>query len=153
MVAVVRRTEEAPPGSRVEYWRDAVCDSLVPLAMSTQLPGDYRGTLACTELGATQFAELTASPLLVWRTRALIRRSDPGLYKIEMHTRGHSILAQGGRKSRLRTGDVAVVETSRPYRMAAGYVDASTVPPRCTVMPQLVTLMVRVRCCRSPTRR
>lgn len=110
--------------------------------MRSELPGDYRGSLAHTDLGGAQFVEMTALPLHVWRTPELIRRSDPGLYKIEMHTRGHSVLAQGDRQSILRAGDIALVDTSRPYRMSAGYPRRPSASSRPTVPSQLLTLTV-----------
>lgn len=139
---VVHRTDDTAPGTRMEYWHQLVSDSLIPLTMTNELGGDYRGTLAQTELCGMQFTELTASPLLVRRSPRTIRRSDPGVVKIEMHTRGHSVLAQGGHECILHAGDLAVVDTSRPYRMAAGYPIPSAASSADTEVAQLVTLLV-----------
>lgn len=136
-------TDDEPAVSRLDYWRHIVGDTVVPLDMSADSSGGYRGRLVGARFSTAQFAELTASPLRVSRTRRLIHRSDPGLYKIEMHTRGCSVLVQAGQETLLRPGDIAVVDTGRPYQMAAGYPTASTQPhvPDGR-LPQLVTLMV-----------
>ncbi|MGA8113124.1 MAG: helix-turn-helix domain-containing protein [Actinocatenispora sp.] len=145
-MTVAACTDDEPATSRLDYWRHVVCDTLVPLDMTCDSPAGYRGRLVGTELDAAQFVELTAAPLKVSRTERLIRQSDPGLYKIEMHTRGLSLPTQAGRETLLRAGDVAVVDTGRPYEMAAGF------PPPTTGTraagnraPQLVTLMVPYR--------
>lgn len=139
-VVVVLRTEDEPPADRLECWRAAVSDYLVPYDMSADTQADYRGTLVQSDLGAARFAELTAAPLLLRRTPKLIRRCDTELYLIEMHTRGSSILLRDERETVLGAGEVTIVDTSRPYRMAAGY---PALPAGShTGVPQLLTLMI-----------
>lgn len=133
-MTAVLRTEDQPAPSRLDYWRHVVGNVVGSLELSTDMdggaPGDYRGRLAYTDLGGgALFIEKTAAPLLVHRTPGLIRQSDPGLYEIEMHTHGSSVLVQDDYESLLRTGEVFVKDSSRPYRMAAGYPLASR-PPR-----------------------
>lgn len=149
-MVVVLRTDDKSTAHRLDYWRHIVGDALVQLDMSTEprpgaSPGDYWGKMAYADLGIAQFAEVTAAPLRLARTSKLIRRSDPGLYKIEMQTRGASVLVQGGRETVLRAGDVAVVDTGRPYQMAAGYLTSSAgVRARAGAAStaQLLTLMI-----------
>lgn len=149
-MVVVLRTDDESPASRLDYWRHIVGDALVQLDMSTEpsaeaSPGDYWAKMAYADLGVAQFAEMTAAPLRVARTSKLIRQSDPGLYKIEMQTRGTSVITQRGRETVLRAGDVSIVDTSRPYQMAAGYPTSSVgVRTRAGAAgaPQLLTLLI-----------
>jgi hypothetical protein len=64
-MVVVSRTDDQPAGSRLDYWRHLVCDTLVPLDMSIEqdgdAPGDYCGRLRHTDLGVAQLVEMTAS--------------------------------------------------------------------------------------------
>lgn len=144
MAAVMVRTAEVPAADRLDFWHDTVCHTLVPLRMSTDYAGDYQGVLMHRDLGAGQLVDKTACPLVVERTTRLIRASDPGLYKIELQLRGASVLVQDGRETLLRPGQAAVVDTGRPYHMAAGYPQpaASGRMGDEAELPRLVTLTV-----------
>jgi AraC-like DNA-binding protein len=50
------------------------------------------------------------------RTPKLIRRSDPGLCKIDVLVSGRIVVEQEGREADLRPGDFAFVDLSRPCR-------------------------------------
>jgi AraC-like DNA-binding protein len=144
MATMVVRTSEVPASDRFDLWHDLVCDTLVPLRMTTEATDGYHGELVHRDLGVAQLLDKTAWPLLVERTPRLIRASDPSLYKVELQLRGASVLTQGERETLLRPGQVAVVDTGRPYRMAAGYPQPAAagdaVPAG--VLPRLMTLIV-----------
>lgn len=139
--ATVVRTDDVPSGDRLDLWRHAACDTIVPLQMSAADDTDYLGTLAAHDLGAAQLVDMTAAPIHVARTPRLIRASDPGLYKIELHLRGASSVDQGDRDMLLGTGQATIVDTSRPYAMAAGGPGATVRHP-VSALPRLLTLML-----------
>jgi AraC-like DNA-binding protein len=142
MAATMIRTAEVPAGDRLDFWHDTVCDTLVPLRMRAESADDYRGMLMHRDLGAAQLVDMSAYPLFVERTQRLIRVSDPGVYKLELQLRGTSVLTQGDRETLLGPGQAAVVDTGRPYRMAAGYPRSTALRATCpeAELPRLVTL-------------
>jgi AraC-like DNA-binding protein len=52
------------------------------------------------------------------RTAALIRRSDPELFKIEVVMRGRTVACQGDREAALAPGDLTLIDLSRPFQVA-----------------------------------
>jgi AraC-like DNA-binding protein len=59
--------------------------------------------------------EVAGSGVDVHRTRATIRRSDPGLVKVMVQLHGRGLVAQRDRKAVLAPGDFIVYDTSEPY--------------------------------------
>jgi AraC-like DNA-binding protein len=143
-MAMVVRTADVPTSDRLDLWHDRVCHTLVPLKMTAEATNGYSGELVHHDLGVAQLLDKTAWPLLVERTPRLIRASDPGLYKIELQLRGASVLSQGEREALLGPGQAAVVDTGRPYRMAAGYPEPAVAGDAAPVsaLPRLMTLIL-----------
>jgi AraC-like DNA-binding protein len=68
-----------------------------------------------TDLGAVRVGELSASrPGGADRTRRHIQAMDADFCKVDVVTRGEVVLEQDGRQARLRAGDFAFVDLSRP---------------------------------------
>lgn len=120
-MTVVIRTDDEPIATRMDYWRNAICDTFVPLDMGIDRPEEYQGRVVYSDLGATQVTEISTSLTVVRRTPRLIRRSDPGIYKLELLMHGTNVFAQGGREALLNRGDFAIADQTRPYELAAGY--------------------------------
>ncbi|ANW67252.1 hypothetical protein BCA37_30190 [Mycobacterium sp. djl-10] len=105
-----------------DAWQDRICDTFVPLhARRDDGPeADFLGGVDSTSLGAVVLAEVSASRAVVDRTPALIRRADPELYKFGLQVSGDCVIEQNGRQAHLRPGDLAIYDTSRPYRLRLG---------------------------------
>lgn len=105
-----------------EQWEHEICQTFVPL--HARHPGaaltSFRGGVAARDLGTVLLAEVAASQAVVERTPQLIRRDDPELYKFGLQVAGTCVIEQAGREAALGPGDLAVYDTSRPYRIAFG---------------------------------
>jgi AraC-like DNA-binding protein len=71
--------------------------------------------LTTGSLGSLNVFEVTGSAVDVHRTRATIRRSDPGLVKVMVQLGGRGLVAQRDRRAVLAPGDFIVYDTSEPY--------------------------------------
>lgn len=116
-VITTTRTDDEPPATRMDYCRQAACDAMVPVDLRIDQRDGYHGQLVQNDLGSTQITDIIVSPTLIRRTPQLIRRSDPGLYKVELQTRGHSLFAQDDRTALLSAGDLTICHLSRPYEL------------------------------------
>lgn len=121
VATTVIHTEDAPAGARVDFWRDVVRDTMLPVDLAIDPADPLRGRLVHLDLGATQIDQMTTSPVLVRRTPKLIRAANPPRYRLKLQTRGASLLRQGGREAVLRPGDLVVTDPTRPYDLVAGY--------------------------------
>jgi AraC-like DNA-binding protein len=100
-------------------WEERICNTFVPLrARHVDDDPRFSGGVASASLGAVMLAEVAASRAVVERTPRLIRRDDPELYKFALQVSGDTVLEQNGRQAYLRPGDLAIYDTSRPYRLS-----------------------------------
>lgn len=101
-----------------EAWEDLICHTFVPLrARCSDDANSFTGLVDSAVIGSVTMADVSASHALVERTPRLIRSGDPELYKVGLQVSGTSVIEQDGRQACLRPGDLAVYDTSRPYRV------------------------------------
>jgi AraC-like DNA-binding protein len=117
-MSIVFRAEDVPARSRVDYWRHVAGETIVPLDL--RIPGapDFRSRVRTGDVGAVRVTEVMAPTAELWRTAKLIRRSDPGLYKIDVVAGGHMAVDQDRRQACLGPGDFTLVDLSRPGHWA-----------------------------------
>lgn len=111
----------ATPGvdSGFEVWEDQICHTFVPLrARCADGAAAFSGQVGSAVLGSVVLADVSASHAQVERTPRLIRADDPELYKFGLQTSGTSVIEQDDRQACLRPGDLAIYDTSRPYRIS-----------------------------------
>lgn len=117
MSAAATRDGETDTG--FEAWEDQICHTFVPLrARCSDGASGFSGQVGSTMLGSVVLAQVAASHAQVERTPRLIKADDPELYKFGLQISGTSIIEQDDRQARLLPGDLAIYDTSRPYRIS-----------------------------------
>jgi AraC-like DNA-binding protein len=117
------RTSDVPEAERRDAWRSVVCDTLGPLDMRSDPDVPLEGEIHAGRLGRMTVGDVrTSTPHSVHRTPRLIRRDGPELYRVVMPLSGSALLSQDGRQARLRPGEFAIYDFSRPYEI--GYSSA-----------------------------
>ncbi|MEW1779974.1 helix-turn-helix domain-containing protein [Streptomyces sp. NPDC086777] len=115
--ARVLTTRSVPPEQSLEYWHDAVLDTLVGMDIAAE--GDtYDATLRTDRLGGLRITTVEADPGRVHRTPRLIARGDGREIFVAVQSTGRARVEQDGRDAELGTGDIAFFETLRPFRTA-----------------------------------
>ena len=115
----VARTNDLPPGQRLEFWKHVLSETFVPLEVSSPRgDADFRGRLRGTDLGSLRLIEVRAEAHTAHRTARLVKVAPAGCYKIGVQLAGSSVLVQDGREARLTPGDFTVYDTDRPYTLA-----------------------------------
>lgn len=112
------RVEDVPPRDRLDYLRHAVADTFVPFDLHIDTGDDFQAQILTGQVGAVQVSQVSGPPLAAFRTARLIRVSDPGLFKLEVPVRGHTVFAQDDREASLAPGDFTLLDLSRPCRLA-----------------------------------
>lgn len=115
-MTILMRASDEPVASRLDYWRHAVGDTIVPFDLRIDAPADFESRILTGDVGAVRVAELATLPGEVLRTPKLIRRSDPELCKIDVQVRGRTVVEQDGRRATMEPGDFTFVDLSRPCR-------------------------------------
>ncbi|GAA3554515.1 helix-turn-helix domain-containing protein [Nonomuraea rosea] len=113
------RTSDLPAKSRHDAWRGIVCDILGPLDLRIDPDAPLRGEVEIGQLGPVGVGRIrTSTPHSIHRTQGLIHRDNPELYRAVLAVSGSPRLAQDGRQARLRQGEFAIYDFSRPYELA-----------------------------------
>lgn len=120
LTAAMRPALDLAVAHDVDTWRRATSESFVPLKVTVDRPGGFRGTMRGKRLLAEDLAmiEVAASGHAVHRTEELIASSDLKYFKLGIQLAGTGLLLQGGREAVLQPGDLAVYSTDRPYTLA-----------------------------------
>jgi AraC-like DNA-binding protein len=117
-MAVLVSTAGVLVREREEVWRDAVADTFVPLDFTFPAAPTFHGEIVGEVLGRMAVTRVTAGPHQAERTERLVARSDTPFYKVAMPLQGQVLVSQDGREARLAPGDLAIYDTSRPYRVS-----------------------------------
>ena len=118
-MSTLLRTTEVGPADRAEYWRTAASKSFVDLNFSVPEPNKFRGEIISESIGEVTVSRVTAGAHTAERTeRHIARAHDDGYYKLSMPVRGYVLISQDGREAPLLPGDLAIYDTSRPYRVS-----------------------------------
>ncbi|MGH9043253.1 MAG: helix-turn-helix domain-containing protein [Acidimicrobiales bacterium] len=118
------RTSDFPAQDRADYWRSAVSDVFVP--MEVVFPDDgypntkagFSGRILSRSLGRIQVADVLADAHCVNHSSRDVALSEVDSYKLSMPLRGDCLVIQDEREARVKTGDLVLYETDRPYQIA-----------------------------------
>lgn len=120
MRTVFRATDE-PVSTRFDYWHDVLGRTLGPLDLRRPADPDFRDRLAVSSLGPVGLADLTiAQPGVAARGHRHARQADRDLVKLDVAAAGPALIEHGDRQVLLRPGDLTLVGTASPFRLAAG---------------------------------
>lgn len=98
-------------------WRKLVSNSFVPLEVTSDDAGAFRGRMKSRAVGEILITEISASSHQVHRTPSLIAQNDKKYIKMSLQMSGSGLLLQDGRQAVLGAGDIAIYDTSRPYTL------------------------------------
>lgn len=97
------------------YWRELICEAFLALTPESDLRDGFAGRVTQWSLGELNLARIDSQRQRVRRTERDIGRTPIHGYYANLQVRGTSRMAQGGRVTTLRPGDLAVVDTGRPF--------------------------------------
>lgn len=111
-------TDAVPPRERLSYWIDSVCAIYVHLDCDTPLERQgFSGEIAHATLGPLACSRVASLAQRVSRTPAQIARTTDPWTLVSIQTEGEGWVRQDGREARLRPGDCALYDSTRPYEL------------------------------------
>lgn len=114
----VLSTEEVPARDRVAYWHDVICATFIQLDVTqTAVAGRYRGAVETTQAGPVRITRIRADPMVAERTRRHLGAVEEERCLLAIQLRGRTVGSQCGRQAVLRPGDLALFDSTRPYRV------------------------------------
>ncbi|MFD8815131.1 helix-turn-helix domain-containing protein [Streptomyces sp. NPDC059627] len=91
---------------------------LVPLRVTAPVDTPFRAVVEAARAGPVALARIRSTPHVVAREARAITSTDPDLFKVTLHRSGPATAEQDGRQHTLSGGDLVVLDTTRPYRLA-----------------------------------
>lgn len=111
-------TDSVTAARRLDYWRDAVCSTFADIECQALSDSPFHARLSDAELAGLHFCQSHSSPVQVSKNAALVRRSTHSNFMLCIQQEGLCVLDQEGREARLFPGDMALLDSVRPYRVA-----------------------------------
>lgn len=108
---------ELATNRRASAWREAVCETFVPLECSPQTSAPMHGWLEAGKLSNLSVARVQSSPQIVERKREQAAQADDAFVLLSLQLRGRSVVEQSGAQAVLTPGCLAFYDTTRPYKL------------------------------------
>ena len=108
-------------GDRFDAYRDAVSNTFVTLSPSltpvVELLRPFTCRIDTHALGLLAVSAVSATPHRIERTARSAAKAEQPYFKVGLQLSGRAVLTQDGREAELAAGDLAVYDTTRPYRI------------------------------------
>jgi len=114
---VVLATSMVAETKRLQFWRDAVCDTFVELDCRAVSEAPFFGEITTAQCDEMHFSRVRSDGQIVNRTKSRIRNAREEVVLVSVQTRGRGIVAQDGRQAVLEPGDFACYDSTRPYTL------------------------------------
>lgn len=110
---------DVPSTQRLSLLREAISTQFLDLyvaPLARDAGAKLDAFMSIRELGGVRIARFCGTPLAAARTRTHVELcEDEGHYLLALHTQGVARASQHGRQITLRPGDLALLDSSRPY--------------------------------------
>lgn len=132
-------TGTVAPRRQFTYWREMICEAFLDLTPESRLRDGFRGQVVQQSLGRLDLARIESQAQEVRRTEVDIARSPMAGFYANLQVRGICRTSQDGRSTIQRPGDIAVIDTSRPFAFEFGddFVQLSLHLPAQVLMSQV----------------
>ncbi|MFI6277301.1 helix-turn-helix domain-containing protein [Streptomyces sp. NPDC050988] len=115
-MASITTPSDGNTATRLEFWRDTVSRSFVPLEIVPREGPDFHAQLRIARVGPVQVSVVTTPPHTA-RSRRPAGSDASDHVKVSLQLTGHCVLTQGDHQAELRPGELAVYDTRRPYTL------------------------------------
>ena len=114
-MTVLLDTSEVAPAERSAFWSQGAARLFAPMGFRPLLERPFSGRILGHRLGPIDVLRVAGDAHSAQRTAADVAEHDPERLDVIVLARGSMLVAQEGRRSRLRAGDITSVDTSRPF--------------------------------------
>lgn len=109
-------TNAVKPSDRFAFWRDQISRTFVDGRLERHGDGPFEGHIKSRRCGSVLVSHIASEAQIVLRGTGEIARSPRPYYLFLVQTSGMGLVAQNAREAVLHPGDIALIDTLRPYR-------------------------------------
>jgi len=106
---------DVPEPERFAYWREAVCQTYLPLEPEDLCKGMFDGRIDGAAGASLHISRVRSMPATVARTRRGIATFQDGSFYANLQVRGEAVVEQFGQRAIARPGDIVLVDTNEPF--------------------------------------
>ncbi|MBR0790613.1 helix-turn-helix domain-containing protein [Bradyrhizobium manausense] len=106
---------DVPRAERFAYWREAVCQSFLPLEPEDLSDNQFDGSIDGVGNASLQISRVRSVPAVIQRTRRGIGSFLDGSFYANLQLRGDAIVEQNGQTTIAHPGDIVLVDTNEPF--------------------------------------
>jgi len=117
MQSISWNMRDVPQPERFAYWREAVCQTYLPLEPEDLSDGAFDGRILGAAGASLHISRVQSVPAVVARTRRGIGKYQDGSFYANLLIAGEAIVEQFGRVSVARPGDIVLLDTNEPFSM------------------------------------
>lgn len=117
MQSISWNMRDVPAPERFAYWREAVCQTYMPLEPEDLSDGAFDGRIDGAAGQSLQISRVRSAPATVARTRRGIATFQNGAFYANLQIAGEVVVEQFGRTSVARPGDIVLLDTNAPFSM------------------------------------
>ena len=103
---------DVPRAERFAYWREAVCQSFLPLEPEDLSDNQFDGSIDGVGNASLQISRVRSVPAVIQRTRRGIGSFLDGSFYANLQLRGDAIVEQNGQTTIAHPGDIVLVDTN-----------------------------------------
>ena len=117
-MTIVLATSAVAESKRLQFWRDAVCDTFVELDCRANSDAPFFGEITTAQCDEMHFSRVRSDGQRVDRPWSRIRKAREEIVLVSVQIAGNGIVAQDGREAKLEPGDFACYDSTRPYTLS-----------------------------------
>jgi AraC-like DNA-binding protein len=128
-----------PVSEQFSFWREAVWEAFVPVALSRPQDGPFHSAVTAWSLGPLAISTITSQAQSVVRTETEIARRRGEVFFLNLPLSTGTSATQGGRTALLAPGDFVLIDGSRPFELTfdRSFSQVSLMLPHEVLMPVL----------------
>lgn len=107
--------QDVPPAQRFAYWREAVCQSFMPLEPEDLTMNQFDGYIEGVVAPSLHISRVQSVPAVIRRTSAGISTFQNGSLYANLQLCGVAIVEQKGERAVAYPGDIMIVDTDVPF--------------------------------------
>ena len=115
MKSISWNMRNVPAAKRFAYWREAVCQTYLPLEPEDLSAGRFDGTLCSFSGAALQLSRVNTVASSIRRTASGIGRFQDGSFFANLQISGEAVVEQHGQTRIAQPGDIVLVDTNEPF--------------------------------------
>jgi AraC-like DNA-binding protein len=115
MSSISWHMRDVPPAERFAYWREAVCQSFMPLEPEDLSENHFDGSIEGVAGASLHISRVRSVAAIVQRTRRGIGTFQDGSFYANLQLHGDAIVEQNGERAIAHPGDIVLVDTNEPF--------------------------------------